>query len=202
MKISGWRITALVAVVLLAVCVAGLVLWGFSETFVRALIRATARISIVLFLLAFTAASLNALWPSAFTGWLRGNRRYVGVSFALSHFTHLAALLTLGARFPHPFLDELTIVTLIGGGLAYVFITLMTITSFAAPRRLIGERAWSILHTSGSYYIWLIFLNSYLSRALMDASYAAFAVALIVAPGLRIAHRLRRNALAAQRTAA
>ena len=202
MRIRGWGITGLVAVILLGVCVTSFALWGFSETFVRAIIRATARISIALFLLAFVATSLHAFWPSSFTSWLRGNRRYVGVSFALSHFTHLAALFTLGAYFPRPFLDDLNIVTLIGGGLAYLFITLMTITSFTAPRRLIGERAWSILHTTGSYYIWLIFLNSYLSRSLVDLSYAPFALALLVVMGLRIAHRVRTNAPAAQRTTA
>ena len=71
----------------------------------------------------------------------------------------------LAAKFPHPFVDDSKSSTLVGGGLAYLFITLMTVTSFAAPRRLIGERAWRILHTVGSYYIWLIFLNSYSARA-------------------------------------
>ncbi|MBB6093692.1 DMSO/TMAO reductase YedYZ heme-binding membrane subunit [Povalibacter uvarum] len=193
MQIKGWRITGCVAIILLAVTGSGLLLWGFSEEFVRVVIRATARISVVLFLLAFTAASLNALFPSAMTRWLRGNRRYLGVSFALSHFTHLAALFTLGIWFPHPFVDDLNVVTLIGGGLAYVFLTLMTITSFAGPRRLIGERGWSILHTTGLYYIWLIFLNSYVSRAVMDVSYTPYALALIIAIGLRIAFWFKRR---------
>jgi DMSO/TMAO reductase YedYZ heme-binding membrane subunit len=199
MQIKGWRITGCVAIVLLAVTGSSLLLWGFSEEFVRVVIRATARVSVALFLMAFTAASLNALVPSAATRWLRANRRYLGVSFALSHFTHLAALFTLGSYFPHPFVDELNAVTLIGGGLAYVFVTLMTITSFAGPRRWMGERSWSILHTTGSYYIWLIFLNSYVSRAVMDVAYAPYALALFIALGLRIAFWLkRRNSAAAQ----
>jgi DMSO/TMAO reductase YedYZ heme-binding membrane subunit len=81
-------------------------------------------------------------------------------------------------------------------------LTLMTITSFAAPRRLIGERAWKILHTTGSYYIWLIFMNSYLSRTLADAAYAPFTLALIAALGLRIASSLRRRGTAGEKATA
>ena len=199
MQIKGWRITGCVAIVLLAVLASSQALWGFSEESVRVVVRATARISVALFLMAFTAASLNGLFPSAATRWLRANRRYLGVAFALSHFTHLAALFTLGVYFPHPFVDDLNAVTLIGGGLAYAFLTSMTITSFAGPRRWIGERGWSILHTTGSYYIWLIFLNSYLSRSLMDFAYVPYALALVIALGLRIAFWMkRRNSAVAQ----
>ena len=75
MQIKGWRITGCVAIVLLAVTGSSLSLWGFSEEFVRVVIRATARISVALFLMAFTAASLNALFPSTATRWLRRPRR-------------------------------------------------------------------------------------------------------------------------------
>lgn len=193
MWLQGWRITGLIATLLLAFILATVQVAGFTEESVRIVIRATARCSVVLFLLAFTASSLHALWPTSATRWQSRNRRYIGVSFAVSHFTHLAALFVLGVYFPHPFVDELQTATIVGGGLAYVFITLMTLTSFAAPRRAIGERAWKMLHTIGAYYIWLIFLNSYLSRALMDSRYAPYALALLLALGLRIAYWSKRR---------
>jgi DMSO/TMAO reductase YedYZ heme-binding membrane subunit len=161
---------------------------------IRSIIRVTARVSIALFLLAFTASSLRALFPSPGSTWVLQNRRYLGVSFALSHFAHLIALFALGALFPHPFLDETTAVTFLGGGLAYVFITAMTITSFAPPRRLIGERAWKILHTTGSYYIWFIFFISYVPHALQNSAYIPLATALVLAFGLRMTRRYKRRA--------
>ena len=197
MRIRGWTITGITAALLAAIV---LVTWsthGFTEEFVRVNVRATARVSVTLFLLAFSASSLRALYPSQATNWLLQNRRYLGVSFALSHFVHLGVLLLLGMRFPHPFLDDLAPITLIGGGLAYVFITLMTVTSFAAPRHLIGERAWKILHTTGSYYVWLIFFNSYAPRAVQDAAYVPLALALLAALALRIARRIRLRTAAA-----
>ena len=193
MKLSRWSITALTAVVLAVIIVASAASQGATEEFVRVIIRATARVSVTLFLLAFSAASLRALFPSSATTWLIQNRRYLGVSFALSHFTHLGALFALGIWYPHPFLDETDAITFAGGGLAYVFLAAMTVTSFAPPRRLIGERAWKILHTTGSYYIWLIFLNSYVARAVQDPAYVPFALALVLAFALRLAHWYKRR---------
>ncbi|HKE94777.1 MAG TPA: hypothetical protein VKB34_10755 [Povalibacter sp.] len=199
--IREWRITGLVALLLASVILASWLTSGFTEESVRIVIRATARSSIVLFLMAFTAASLRVLLPSPTTAWLVRNRRYLGVSFALSHFTHLAALVVLATQFPHPFLDDLKSITLVGGGLAYALLTLMTITSFDGPRRLVGERAWKILHTSGSWYLWLIFVNSYVSRTLHMPAYAIFSVALVAAALLRIASWKRRRAALATQTA-
>lgn len=202
MRIQGWKVTGYVAVLLGAMIVTAWLILGFNEEFVRTVIRATARTSVVLFLLAFSAAAARAMLPSTPTLWLMANRRYLGVSFALAHFTHLAALVVLGRYFPHPFVDELQPATVIGGGLAYVLIALMTITSFAPARRRLGERTWKILHLSGSYYIWLIFLNSYLSRALHEAGYAPLVLALLAAAAIRIAFwcRRRRTAVAAAAT--
>ena len=50
----------------------------------------------------------------------------------------------------------------------------------------IGPRAWKILHTVGSYYIWLIFANSYVSRAVMDTGYLPMAAIVVGALALRI----------------
>jgi len=194
MRVARWRITGLTAAALAAMFVVQYVALGSGEDLIRSIIRITARVSVALFLLAFTASSLRALFPSSASTWLLQNRRYLGVSFALSHFTHLAALFALGAWFPHPFLDDTTAVTFLGGGLAYVFLAAMTITSFAPPRRLIGERAWKILHTTGSYYIWFIFFISYVPLALQSAAYLPLAAALVVAFGLRMARRYKRKA--------
>ena len=57
---------------------------------------------------------------------------------------------------------------------------------------MIGPRAWKILHTVGSYYIWLIFANSYIGRALAMPEYIPAAAIVVLALGLRIAARVAR----------
>ena len=58
-------------------------------------IRFTARTSLLLFCLAFSAAALARLWPNAWTRWQRRNRRYLGVTFAASHGIHAVAIACL-----------------------------------------------------------------------------------------------------------
>jgi methionine sulfoxide reductase heme-binding subunit len=192
--LRGWPIVAFAAVVVL-LCSLGMWLIGDDPVQqARGVIRVTARTSVILFLMAFTAAALWQFWPNAWTRWQRQNRRYLGVSFAFSHAVHLVAILTLFRLAP----AELTegggmLVTVIFGGLAYVFIAAMTLTSFDRTAAAIGPRAWKVLHTVGSYYIWLIFLNSYVSRAVMDWAYMPIALVVVGALILRIVAAVARS---------
>jgi len=190
--LRGWPIVGVAASIIVAALGA---LWFATPDAVAALrasIRVTARFSAALFLLAFTASALWRFWPSAWTRWQLQNRRYLGVSFAVSHFIHLLAILTLRTVAPSELADVAT-VTWVFGGLAYVFIAAMTATSFDRTAQALGPRAWTILHTVGSYYVWIIFANSYFSRAVMMPEYIPVAVLLGVALGLRIAARIART---------
>jgi sulfoxide reductase heme-binding subunit YedZ len=189
--LRGWPLVGVAALIVTAATAA---LWFTNADAVSALhaiIRVTARFSIAFFLLAFTAAALWRFWPNAWTRWQRQNRRYLGVSFAVSHSIHLLAILTLLQLAPAEFTD-VPMATWIFGGFAYVFIAAMTLTSFDRTAQMIGARAWTILHTTGSYYIWLIFANSFISRAVVMPEYIPIAVLLIVALGLRLAARIAR----------
>jgi sulfoxide reductase heme-binding subunit YedZ len=190
--LHGWPIVGVATVVVLLCSAAMLLMSADPVEQVRGVIRVTARTSLALFLLAFTAAALWQFWPNAWTRWQRQNRRYLGVSFAASHGVHLVAIVTFYRIAPAEFLYDGIAVTLIFGGLAYVFIAAMTLTSFDRTAAAIGPRAWKILHTVGSYYIWLIFLNSYATRAMTEAAYAPIALLLVGALGLRIAARIAK----------
>lgn len=67
-------------------------IWGMGSDGLQHLTRYTARLAFLIFIVAFSAGALAQLFPSEGTRWLRRNRRYVGLSFALAHFTHLLAL--------------------------------------------------------------------------------------------------------------
>jgi methionine sulfoxide reductase heme-binding subunit len=190
--LNGWPFVGVAsAAILAAVLVAVAITPDAGEAAGRA-VRLTARTSVTLFLAAFTAAALFRLWPNAWTRWQRSNRRFLGVAFAVSHGVHLAAILWLRHLQPVEFAQSVNAITWIGGGLAYVFIAAMTATSFDRTTQMIGPRAWKILHTVGSYYIWLIFANSYIGRALAMPEYIPAAAIVVLALGLRIAARVAR----------
>jgi len=154
---------------------------------VRAVIRATARTSFLFFGLAFSAAALRAVWPNAWTRWQRRNRRYLGVAFAASHGVHAVAILSLALVSPLAFREATTAPMLIFGGLGYLFIVLMVATSFDRTAHAIGARAWRVLHRVGANYLWLVFLNGFLSRAEGGVFYWMAVAVLIAIMLLRIA---------------
>ena len=190
--LNGWPFVGVASVAILASVAAAIAITpDVGEAAGRA-VRLTARTSVTLFLAAFTAAALFRLWPNAWTRWQRSNRRFLGVAFAVSHGVHLVAIFWLQHVQPVEFAQSVNAITWIGGGLAYVFIAAMTATSFDRTAEMIGPRAWKILHTVGSYYIWLIFANSYVGRALAMPEYIPAAALVVLALGLRIAARVAR----------
>lgn len=186
---------ALVALLSLAYLAA-----GWSEESVRIVVRWTAKIAVVLFAMAFSASALRTFWRVDWTRWLMLNRRQLGLGFALAHTVHLLALVCLGVAFPTPFVDELNAVTLVGGGLAYVFVFAMAATSNDASVRWLGARRWRLLHTLGGWYIWVVFTQSYVPRALVEPAYVPFASLLFFVLGMRVARRLRERGRAAAGT--
>ncbi|MCI0489055.1 MAG: ferric reductase-like transmembrane domain-containing protein [Blastocatellia bacterium] len=193
----GWIITGWAALAVVLMIAVIFLAQGFGEEGMRTVTRATARTSISLFLIAFTASPLLAVWPNDLTRWLRANRRYIGVSFALSHAFHAAAIyglarLTSGESLPGPASPEF-----LGGALGYIFIAAMAATSFDRTARWLGAKRWRILHTSGMYYLWMVFMFSYGGRATQSIYYVPLAVLLISAMVLRLfAHKRPKRMVA------
>lgn len=123
--------------------------------------RWTARAGLPLFLVAFLASTLVRRRPGAATRALLRRRRQWGLGFALAHTIHLVAL---GINVT-VFAPGRSWQSLLGGGLAYVLIYLMALTSTDGWQRRLG-RWWGRLHRFGIYYIWFIFTASYAGRAL------------------------------------
>jgi len=173
----GWS-----ALVLGAMTALLLAVYGVSEDGGRVVIRATARTSLLFFAAAFAATGLRRLWRVPATAWLVRNRRYVGLSFAVSHAIHLAAILALVETVPG-FAGGVSPVTAIGGGLAYVLIAAMALTSNDTALRRLGRRRWRALHLLGMWVVFGIFTSSYLGRAIHNPSYrpnAALLAAILI----------------------
>ncbi|MFN4354710.1 hypothetical protein [Parvibaculum sp.] len=170
-------------------------IWGMGSDGLQHFTRYTARFAFLIFIVAFSAGALAQLFPSDGTRWLRRNRRYIGLSFALAHFIHLGALTGFFVSIG----EVPDVVTITGGGMAYVFVSLMAITSNDWSVRTLGPAAWRRLHLIGSYYIWLIFMNSYIGRIAREAPpepriiFIATAALGFAALGLRIAAWAKRR---------
>jgi sulfoxide reductase heme-binding subunit YedZ len=196
-RLAGPRLVGAVALLLGAMTALVLGLHGPHEAGWRALVRATARSSAVLFVLAYAASSVRRLWPSTGTRWLLRNRRYLGVSMFVSHTLHMGALLALART--SAFVPDVG--TLAAGGLAYLLLAAMAATSWDGAVARLGARRWSRLHRVGLHYVWFVFLFTFVGvaaaasspgqRALAGVAVAALAGAL----GLRLLARHRRRLL-------
>ena len=162
--VGGWR---LVGVVALTIAIASALFAArddFGAAGLRMALHFTARCSLILFLLAFSASSLRRLWPGQATQWLSRNRRYLGLSFAASHALHAVAIVSFALTAPLEFRDATSPATFIFGGIGYAFIVALAATSFDRTAAAIGQRAWKILHKSAVLYIWAQFTVSFVKH--------------------------------------
>ena len=190
---KGWRLTGLLSLLLLAMSLALLSGHGWDVEGLRVVIRATARTSLVLFAMTFSAGALAQLAPSDATRWQRRNRRYLGVSFAVSHVLHLVALVAL-ARLDQALFWKLTnVANIVLAGAAYVLLAAMTATSFDRAIAWLGAGRWRLLHLIGGWYIWISFAVAVGKRLAQGPIYwAMFAVVLATAV-LRLVAMSRRS---------
>jgi hypothetical protein len=183
--IWGWALTKWVIGLSLLLFVLIYIEYGFSEVATRHVIRWSARISFVLFCTAFAASSIHRIFKNTGSYWLFFNRKYIGVSFALSHMIHLVILGILQYAF-HPVFNLAKTTSLIGGGIAYGFIVLMLITSFTTFSIYLTQKQWKILHTVGGYWIWSIFMTTYWKRATTEIEYAPYVATLVLVILIRL----------------
>src|ERR1700732_1022368 len=139
---EGWRLFAVLTLVLIALCIWIASMRQFEVEGVRMVVRFTARTSLMFFCLAFSAAALARLWPNAWTRWQRRNRRYLGVTFAASHGIHAIAIACFAVMAPAGYAAMTSATPYIFGGISYALIIAMTATSFDRTAMIIGPRAW------------------------------------------------------------
>ncbi|MHC2144216.1 ferric reductase-like transmembrane domain-containing protein [Pseudomonas sp. 210_17 TE3656] len=196
---SGWKLFGLLAVLTLAMTTLILAAQPLGADGLRSAIRATARSSLALFLLTFLASSLAILLPGDTTRRLLRERRYLGLAFAFSHTVHGMLIYRYSQQFPALFWAGRTVTSSLPGAFGYLFILLLTLTSFKAPMRLLGSRAWKQLHSVGTWVIALVFCLSFYKRIPMGAWYVLAFSTMFAAIALKLTAKL---ALRVRRTAA
>lgn len=151
----------------------------------RSGIRFTAQYSLVLFSIVFIASSLQLFSKNQFTIWIRKNRRYLGLSFAVSHLIHGLAIFVLYLNYEDVFQQTVSPLSKIFGGIGFFVIFVLAMTSSDYAIRKIGFRRWKNIQRFGMYYIWFIFLASYLPRAINSPEYWPLVLFLVLCLGLR-----------------
>lgn len=127
---------------------------GITEESIRLNIRITARISFLLFSLAFIASSLQEISKSNFSRFLMKNRRSIGLSFGASHIVHLINILILLFAIHNGNIDGLGgFKKLLPAILVYVYIFIMMLTSNNFSMKLMGSKVWTGIHRVGMYAI-------------------------------------------------
>ncbi|HEX8089463.1 MAG TPA: hypothetical protein VF762_11450 [Blastocatellia bacterium] len=185
-----WMITAWAALVIVLMIASILAAFGAGERGLHLVIRSTAQTSFILFITAFAASPLLRLRPTGVTRWLRANRRYIGMSFAVSHVCHGAAIIALAVITSGA---SLSLPSLVVGSLIYAIILAMAATSFDRSARWLGPRVWRRLHAAGMYLLWAVFSLAYVLRAFNSIFYLPFALVGISAMLLRVAARIRNT---------
>jgi DMSO/TMAO reductase YedYZ heme-binding membrane subunit len=190
---AGWRLVGVLSFLIAAMTVWLVVSHGGDVEGIRVAIRATARTSLLLFVMAFTASALAELLPGEATRWQHRNRRYLGVSFAVSHFIHLGAILTLASVDQALFWKLTNISTIVLAGSAYLFIAAMAATSFDRTAAWLGPRKWLLLHLVGGWYIWISFAIAVGKRVPLDRFYWPMAALVLAAAIVRLIAMFRRG---------
>jgi sulfoxide reductase heme-binding subunit YedZ len=196
---EGWRLFAILALTLAALCIWIASMRSFEVEGVRMVIRFTARTSLMFFCLAFSAAALARLWPNGWTRWQRRNRRTLGVTFAASHAMHAIAIACFAVMDPAGYAAATSPASYVFGGIGYAFIIAMAATSFDRTAAALGPRAWRLLHLVGGYYLLFQFTVSFGKRVPDMPLYALFLIPLVLVFVLRMVSMAQK---AAPRTAA
>lgn len=183
---SPWRLWVWGSVSLVMLTLAMLLSQPDAEG-ARRLIRLTARMSLVLFLLAFIASAWWRRWPGTLSAALMGHRRQVGLLFATSHACHALGIACLATwAEPELWMQLTPQPSRWIGGAGYVAIVLMALTSFDGAVRWLGRPQWQALHRTCAHVIWLVFVLSCLKRVGAAPVYALPLALLIGAMLLRL----------------
>lgn len=161
------------------------VLWlasgELTDENIRAPMRYTAQLAFMLYLVVLVARPLQQLARANWTAALLRNRRLVGVAFAATMTTHLGLIAyRFGSQAELEFSPNL-----FGAG-AYLVFYAMLITSFDAPRKALGPRAWKILHRLGLIWAAVIFGLPRALEDLSDPDYLKFGIPFALAILIRL----------------
>lgn len=143
--------------------------FGWDDERLGEVLRLTARLAFLAYLVVFIARPLRQIVKTPITAWLLRERRSMGLSMAAIHMVHMALIVyraTHSPQFEYEFPGQLI------GSFVYLLMLLMVVTSFDGPARAIGPLNWRRLHKTGLYALGIAFLSTLLPET-RDELFAA-----------------------------
>ena len=160
-------ILALLSFLCISIC-------GNTEDVTRVIIQWTAKFSTVLFIIAFGASSFHNIFKDNVSALALKYRAYFGLAFGTAHTAHLISLFYLQYFF-HPVFVLADKTSLLGGGMAYVLMYAMMVTTFpyfrparSGGRNKMSPKNWRRLHLIGGYWILILFIRTYIKRVTVE----------------------------------
>ena len=176
---------------------------------VSAMIQSSVRWSVPLLFLAFAASSLPLLFPGDITRWIQRNRRILGVAFAVGMTWQVSFILWLVTVHRDYYVEEVYVLRdVIEGLIGYLFLILMTVTSFKPGRQWLTPKAnqWKRLHTIGIYFLWAYAFGTYWYAVFYyenpDMIHYLFYAMAVAALGARIAAWVKKQHRSLDKSAA
>lgn len=153
---NGWRLFLLVTTPVSVVVMVGMNRTdSWHGESVSDMIQLSVRCAVPMIYLAFSASSLHLLFPGSLTLWLMRNRGTIGLCFAAAMAWQLGFIIWLVTVYSDYYIKNVYVLRdAIEGVLGYVFLVLMTLTSFRFIRQRVPAIAWLVLHKTGIYFLW------------------------------------------------
>ena len=190
-SVRGPRLLLVIAIAVTAMAIAIMILAAPYEYRAHALVRWTARTSLVLFVLAYVARPLVQLRPKWRAGkWLLAERKWLGLGFAYSHLVHFIGIVMVAAPDVGGFVRQQD-PTIIIAALTFVLLFAMAITSIESVKRKMPARAWKWLHRTGMHFAWIAFTATYAGLITVHPMFALPTVILLAIAGVRIGALVR-----------
>jgi len=201
--VRGPRLLLIATLAVSAMCIGLILSLPAGPIAAGAMIRWTARTSLVFFTLAYVARPLVQLRPRPAAKWLLAERKWLGLSFAMSHAWHLAGIVWLASPDVGAFIRAQKPTTAVAAAV-FVLLAAMAVTSIEAIERRVPKRAWKRLHWTGMQLAWVAFASTYVGAIGAHPLYVVPAAIVLAIAGVRIAAwaRGRRKRLPARRPAA
>ena len=200
---NGMRLLGAITVALAAMCLALVLGFGFGAEGAHAVVRWTARTSLVMFTLAYVARPLVQLRPTRTARDILAYRKWIGLGFATSHGFHLAGIVAIAWPDPGAFLrsQEPTILIAVA---TFLLLGAMAVTSVERVRKAMPPKTWKRLHRTGMHFAWVSFFATYAAAIAASPAYAVPTAVLAAIAGVRAAAWLRgrRHQRAASQAAA
>ena len=134
--------------------------------------RYSAHLSFLYLIAAYSVSILKDIFNFDAINNLAINRRYFGLSFFFFFSVHLVALIYFFSTSN----EDPGIVSIIGGGLGYLLMYAMTLTSTDAMVKRIGIKNWKMLHTIGINYLVIIFFYTFVGSMVGTSVYSIYTV--------------------------